>query len=138
MQKKYGITREMQDEFAVRSQNRAEAAIKAGKFKDEIVPVMVPQRKGDPIVFDTDEFPKFGNSMEKVSKLRPAFKKDGTVTAANASGVNDGAAALVVMSKEKAEELGITPLATIVSYATAGVDPTIMGIGPIPAIPQSS
>ena len=130
---KYGITREMQDEFAVRSQNRAEAAIKAGKFKDEIVPVMVPQRKGDPIVFDTDEFPKFGNSMEKVSKLRPAFKKDGTVTAANASGVNDGAAALVVMSKEKAEELGITPLATIVSYATAGVDPTIMGIGPIPA-----
>ena len=130
---KYGITREMQDEFAVRSQNRAEAAIKAGKFKDEIVPVMVPQRKGDPIVFDTDEFPKFGNSMEKVSKLRPAFKKDGTVTAANASGVNDGAAALVVMSKEKAEELGITPLATIVSYATAGVDPTIMGIGPISA-----
>lgn len=129
----YGLTREMQDEFAVRSQNRAEAAIKAGKFKDEIVPITIPQRKGDPIVFDTDEFPKFGSSMEKVAKLRPAFKKDGTVTAANASGINDGAAALVVMSKEKADELGIKPLATIVSYATAGVDPKIMGIGPVPA-----
>ena len=130
---KYNITREMQDEFAVRSQNRAEAAIKAGKFKDEIVPVVIPQRKGDPVVFDTDEFPKFGNTMEKVAKLRPAFKKDGTVTAANASGINDGAAALVVMSKEKADELGIKPLATIVSYATAGVDPQIMGVGPVPA-----
>lgn len=129
----YGLTREMQDEFAVRSQNRAEAAIKEGKFKDEIVPVVIPQRKGDPVVFDTDEFPKFGSSMEKVAKLRPAFKKDGTVTAANASGINDGAAALVVMSKEKAEELGIKPLATIVSYATAGVDPSIMGVGPVPA-----
>ncbi|MBS5523603.1 MAG: acetyl-CoA C-acetyltransferase [Clostridiales bacterium] len=129
----YGLTREMQDEFAVRSQNRAEAAIKAGKFKDEIVPITIPQRKGDPIVFDTDEFPKFGSAMEKVAKLRPAFKKDGTVTAANASGINDGAAALVVMSKEKAEELGIKPLATIVSYATAGVDPKIMGVGPVPA-----
>lgn len=129
----YGLTREMQDEFAVRSQNRAEAAIKAGKFKDEIVPLTIPQRKGDPIVFDTDEFPKFGSCMEKVAKLRPAFKKDGTVTAANASGINDGAAALVVMSKEKADELGIKPLATIVSYATAGVDPKIMGVGPVPA-----
>lgn len=129
----YGLTREMQDEFAVRSQNRAEAAIKAGKFKDEIVPIVIPQRKGDPIVFDTDEFPKFGSTMEKVSKLRPAFKKDGTVTAANASGINDGAAALVVMSKEKAEELGVKPLATIVSYATAGVDPKVMGLGPIPS-----
>lgn len=129
----YGLTREMQDEFAVSSQHKAEAAIKAGKFKDEIVPVVIPQRKGDPIVFDTDEFPKFGSSMEKVAKLRPAFKKDGTVTAANASGINDGAAAFVVMSKEKAEELGITPLATIVSYATAGVDPKVMGIGPVPA-----
>ena len=106
----YGLTREMQDEFAVRSQNRAEAAIKEGKFKDEIVPVVIPQRKGDPVVFDTDEFPKFGSSMEKVAKLRPAFKKEGTVTAANASGINDGAAALVVMSKEKAEELGVKPL----------------------------
>ncbi len=130
---KYGLTREMQDEFAVNSQNKAEAAIKAGKFKDEIVPVMIPQRKGDPICFDTDEFPKFGTTMDKVAKLRPAFKKDGTVTAANASGINDGAAAFVVMSKEKAEELGITPLATIVSYATGGVDPTIMGVGPVPA-----
>ena len=129
----YGLTREMQDEFAVRSQNRAEAAIKEGKFKDEIVPVVIPQRKGDPVVFDTDEFPKFGSSMEKVAKLRPAFKKEGTVTAANASGINDGAAALVVMSKEKAAELGVKPLATIVSYATAGVDPSIMGVGPIPA-----
>ena len=119
----YGLTREMQDEFAVRSQNRAEAAIKEGKFKDEIVPVVIPQRKGEPLVFDTDEFPKFGSSMEKVAKLRPAFKKEGTVTAANASGINDGAAALVVMSKEKAEELGVKPLATIVSYATAGVEP---------------
>ena len=130
---KYGITREMQDEFAVRSQNRAEAAITGGKFKDEIVPVVIPQRKGDPIVFDTDEFPRFGSSMATVGKLRPAFKKDGTVTAGNASGINDGAAALVVMSKEKADELGIKPLATIVSYATAGVDPKIMGVGPVPA-----
>lgn len=129
----YGLTREMQDEFAVKSQNKAEAAIKAGKFKEEIVPIVIPQRKGDPIVFDTDEFPKFGSSIEKVAKLRPAFKKDGTVTAANASGINDGAAALVVMSKEKADELGIKPLATIVSYATAGVDPKVMGIGPVPA-----
>ena len=129
----YGLTREMQDEFAVRSQNRAEAAIKEGKFKDEIVLVVIPQRKGDPVVFDTDEFPKFGSSMEKVAKLRPAFKKEGTVTAANASGINDGAAALVVMSKEKAAELGVKPLATIVSYATAGVDPSIMGVGPVPA-----
>ncbi len=129
----YGLTREMQDEFAVNSQAKAEAAIKAGKFKDEIVPVVIPQRKGDPIVFDTDEYPKFGTTMDKVAKLRPAFKKDGTVTAANASGINDGAAAFVVMSKEKAEELGIKPLATIVSYATGGVDPKIMGVGPVPA-----
>ncbi len=130
---KYGITREMQDEFAVRSQNLAEAAITGGKFKDEIVPVVIPQRKGDPIIFDTDEFPRFGTAMATVGKLRPAFKKDGTVTAGNASGINDGAAALVVMSKEKADELGIKPLATIVSYATAGVDPKIMGVGPVPA-----
>lgn len=129
----YGLTRQMQDEFAVRSQNRAEAAIKADKFKEEIVPVLVPQRKGEPLVFDKDEFPKFGTTMEKVAKLRPAFKKDGTVTAANASGINDGAAAFVVMSKEKADELGIKPLATIVSYATAGVAPEVMGLGPIPA-----
>ncbi|MCI6011322.1 MAG: acetyl-CoA C-acetyltransferase [Firmicutes bacterium] len=129
----WGITREQLDEFAVISQNRAEAAIKAGKFKDEIVPVEIPQKKGDPILFDTDEFPKFGSTMEKVSKLKPAFKKDGIVTAANASGINDAGAAVVVMAKEKAEELGIKPMVTIKSYASAGVDPSIMGVGPIPA-----
>jgi len=129
----WGLTREMQDEFAVRSQNRAEKAVDGGVFDDEIVPVTIPQRKGDPIVFCRDEHLSRGNTMEKVAKLRPAFKKDGTVTAANASGINDGAAALVVMSKEKADELGIKPLATIVSYATGGVDPKIMGVGPVPA-----
>jgi len=129
----WGITREELDEFSVISQNRAEAAIKEGKFKDEIVPVEIPQRKGDPIIFDTDEFPKFGTTMEKVSKLRPAFKKDGIVTAANASGINDAGAAVVVMSREKAEELGIKPMCTIKSYASAGVDPSIMGVGPVPA-----
>ena len=129
----WGITREELDEFALKSQQKAEAAIKAGKFKDEIVPVVIPQKKGDPIVFDTDEYPKFGASLEKMAKLKPAFKKDGKVTAANASGINDSAAALVVMSAEKAAELGITPLCKIVSYASAGVDPSIMGVGPIPA-----
>ena len=129
----WGITREQLDEFSVISQNRAEAAIKAGKFKDEIVPVEIPQRKGDPIIFDTDEFPKFGTTIEKVAKLKGAFKKDGIVTAANASGINDVGAAVVVMSKEKADELGIKPLCTIKSYASAGVDPSIMGVGPIPA-----
>lgn len=129
----WGITREELDEFSVISQNRAEEAIKAGKFKDEIVPVEIPQRKGDPIVFDTDEFPKFGTTIDKVAKLKPAFKKDGIVTAANASGINDAGAAVVVMSKEKADELGIKPLCTIKSYASAGVDPSIMGVGPVPA-----
>ena len=129
----WGITREELDEFSVISLNRAEEAIKAGKFKDEIVPVEIPQRKGDPIVFDTDEFPKFGTTIDKVAKLKPAFKKDGIVTAANASGINDAGAAVVVMSKEKAEELGIKPLCTIKSYASAGVDPSIMGVGPVPA-----
>ena len=134
---KYGITREMQDEFAVASQSKAEAAIKAGKFKDEIVPVDIHGKKGD-TVFDTDEHPKFGTTLEKVAKLKPAFKRDGgTVTAANASGINDSAAALVVMSKEKADELGIKPLATIVSYATGGVDPSIMGVGPVPAVTKA-
>ena len=134
---KYGITREMQDEFAVASQSKAEAAIKAGKFKDEIVPVVIHGKKGD-TVFDTDEHPKFGTTLEKVAKLKPAFKRDGgTVTAANASGINDSAAALVVMSKEKADELGIKPLATIVSYATGGVDPSIMGVGPVPAVTKA-
>jgi len=130
---KYNITREEQDQFALTSQLRAEEAIKSGRFRDEIVPVVIPQRKGDPKVVDTDEYPRFGTTIEALAKLRPAFKKDGTVTAGNASGINDGAAALVVMSKEKADELGITPLAEIVSYAAAGVDPSIMGTGPIPA-----
>ncbi len=130
----WNLTREMQDEFAANSQNKAEAAIKAGKFKDEIVPVEIPQRKGDPVIFDTDEFVRFGVTAEAISKLRPAFKRDGgTVTAANASGINDGAAAFVVMTEEKAKELGIEPLATIASYASAGVDPSIMGTGPIPS-----
>ncbi|MDK0807299.1 acetyl-CoA C-acetyltransferase [Clostridium perfringens] len=126
----WGLTREMQDEFAANSQMKAEAAIKAGKFKDEIVPVVIPQRKGDPIVFDTDEFPRFGTTAEKLAKLRPAFKKDGTVTAGNASGINDGAAALFVMSAEKAKELGVTPICKIVSYGSKGLDPSIMGYGP--------
>ncbi|MDO0825175.1 acetyl-CoA C-acetyltransferase [Desulfosporosinus nitroreducens] len=129
----FGISREEQDRYSVSSQNRCEAATKAGKFEEEIVPVSIPQRKGDPVVVSQDEFPRFGATYEAVAKLRPAFKKDGTVTAANASGINDGAAALVIMAKEKAEELGITPLATIKSWASAGVDPKIMGTGPIPA-----
>jgi len=129
----YNITREEQDEFALNSQLRTEEAIKSGRFKDEIVPVEVPQRKKDPIIVDTDEHPRFGSTMEAMTKLRPAFKKDGTVTAGNASGINDGAAALIIMSKEKADELGIKPLANIIAYASAGVDPSIMGTGPIPA-----
>ncbi len=129
----WGLTREELDQFAAASQNKAEAAIKAGKFKDEIVPVEIPQRKGDPIVFDTDEFPKFGTTVEGLGKLKPAFKKDGIVTAANASGINDSGAALIVMSKEKADELGLKYLCKVKSYASAGVDPTIMGIGPVPA-----
>ena len=129
----WGITREELDEFSAISQNRVEAAIKEGKFKDEIVPVEIPQRKGDPIVFDTDEFPRFGTTKEALAKLKSAFKKDGIVTAGNASGINDAGAAVVVMSKEKAEELGIKPMCTIKSYASAGVDPSIMGVGPVPA-----
>jgi len=130
---KFGISREAQDEFSARSQNRTEAAIKAGKFKDEIVPVAIPQPKGDPILFDTDEFPRFGTTKEILSKLKPAFKKDGTVTAGNASGINDGAAAVLLMSEQKAKELGITPLATIKGYASCGVPPEIMGMGPVGA-----
>lgn len=129
----YGLTREEQDTLATASQNKAEKAITTGRFKDEIVEVEVPQRRKDPIIVDTDEFPRFGASVESLGKLRPAFKKDGTVTAGSASGINDGAAALVLMSKEKAEELGLKPLATIASYAAAGVDPKVMGTGPIPA-----
>lgn len=129
----WGLTREMQDEFALNSQLRAEEAIKTGRFKDEIVPVVIPQRKGEPIIFDTDEFPKANMTIEKLAKLKPAFKKDGTVTAGNASGINDGAAMLIVMSKEKAEELGVKPLVTIKSYASSGLDPKIMGYGPVPS-----
>ena len=130
----WGLTREQLDEFSLASQQKAEAAIKSGAFKEEIVPVEIPQRKGDPIIFDTDEHPKFGSSLEKMAKLKPAFKKDGgVVTAANASGINDSGAAVVVMSAEKAAELGIKPLVKIVSYASGGVDPKIMGVGPVPA-----
>lgn len=131
--KEWNLTREEQDEFAVNSQLKAEAAIKSGRFKDEIVPVVIPQRKGEPKVFDTDEFPRFGATIEGMAKLKPAFIKDGTVTAANASGINDGAAAFVIMSAEKAEELGVTPLAKIVSYGQKGLDPAIMGYGPFHA-----
>ena len=129
---KFGVTREDQDEVAARSQARAIEAIKSGAFKEEIVPVTIKTKKGEK-VFDTDEFPREGTTMEVLAKLRPAFKKGGTVTAGNASGLNDGAAALVLMTAEKAAELGLKPMAKIVSYASAGVDPAIMGIGPIPA-----
>ena len=130
--RQWQITRAQQDEFAVASQNKAEAAQKAGRFKDEIVPVTVKSRKGD-VVVDADEYPKHGTTLEKVAGLKPAFAKDGTVTAANASGINDGAAALVLMSASEAQKRGKTPLARIVSWAHAGVDPAIMGTGPIPA-----
>lgn len=130
---KYGFSRQDQDELALASQQKAEAAIKAGRFKDEIVPVLIPKRKGDPDVVDTDEYPKFGSTMEKLASLKPAFKKDGTVTAGNASGINDGAAILILMSREKADQLGLKPLVTITSAASAGVAPEIMGTGPIPA-----
>ncbi|EPY2274680.1 acetyl-CoA C-acetyltransferase [Clostridium sp. FAM 1755] len=125
----WGITREEQDEFSAKSQQKAEKAVKEGRFKEEIVPVVIKSKKGE-TVFDTDEFPRFGTTKESLSKLRPAFKKDGTVTAGNASGINDGAAALVIMSEEKAKELGVKPLAKIVSYGSSGVDPKIMGYGP--------
>ena len=131
---RYDITREEQDKFAARSQARASAAIESGRFDDEIVPVEIPQRKGDPIIFKTDEYVKSSSNEEKLAKLRPAFKKEGSVTAGNSSGINDGAAAVVVMSKAKAQELGLTPLATIVASGTAGVDPSIMGIGPVQAV----
>ncbi|HXH02041.1 MAG TPA: acetyl-CoA C-acetyltransferase [Candidatus Competibacteraceae bacterium] len=130
---KYGISREEQDAFAAASQAKAIAAIEAGKFKEEIVPVSVPQRKGDPLLFDRDEFPKPGTTVETLAKLRPAFKPDGTVTAGNASGINDGAAAVLVMSARRAAALGLKPMARIVAYAKGAVDPKIMGIGPVPA-----
>lgn len=130
----YNLTREEQDEFAARSQQRATEAIDSGRFEEEIIPVHIPQRKGEPIEFKTDEYVKKGTTAEKLGGLRPAFKKDGSVTAGNASGINDGAAAVVVMSKQKAEELGLPILATVVANASAGVDPSIMGIGPVQAV----
>ncbi|ANU28035.1 acetyl-CoA C-acetyltransferase [Planococcus versutus] len=131
---RYDITREEQDKFAARSQARATAAIESGRFDEEIVPVEIPQRKGEPVIFQTDEYVKSSSNEEKLGKLRPAFKKDGSVTAGNSSGINDGAAAVVVMSRAKADELGLTPLATIVASGTAGVDPAVMGIGPVQAV----
>jgi acetyl-CoA C-acetyltransferase len=130
--KQWQITRQQQDDFAVKSQNKAEAAMKAGRFKDEIAPVTIKSRKGD-VVVDTDEYPKAGVTLDSIAKLRPAFDKEGTVTAANASGINDGAAAVVLMRASEAAKRGKTPLARIVSWAHAGVDPAIMGTGPIPA-----
>ncbi|WP_298292278.1 acetyl-CoA C-acetyltransferase [Thiomonas sp.] len=131
--KKYGITRDMQDAFAAASQNKAEAAQKAGRFADEIVPVMLPQKKGDPLPFATDEFVRHGVTAESLAALKPAFDKAGTVTAGNASGINDGAAAVVVMSARRAAALGLEPLAAIRAYANAGLDPAYMGMGPVPA-----
>ncbi|WP_059172605.1 acetyl-CoA C-acetyltransferase [Bacillus sp. FJAT-27445] len=131
---KYSLTREEQDEFSAWSQQKSESAIKEGKFRDEIVVVEIPQRKSEPIRFETDEFPRPGVTADKLAKLKPAFKKEGTVTAANSSGINDGAAALVLMSREKAAEMGIEAMAVIKANGTAGVDPAIMGIGPVPAV----
>lgn len=133
----WGITREEQDKFSVTSQNKTEEAQKTEKFVDEIVPISIPQRKGNPIVVKDDEFPKHGTTYDKVSKLKPAFKKDGTVTAANASGINDGASCLIIMSKDKADELGLDYLAEIKGYGTMGVDPSIMGYGPVPAVKKA-
>jgi acetyl-CoA C-acetyltransferase len=134
---RYKVSREEQDAFAAESQRRAEAAINAGLFKDEIVPVHIPQKKGDPIVFETDEYPRAGSTAEKLAGLKPAFKKDGTVTAGNATGINYGAAAVVVASAERAAKLGRKPLAKILSFASAGVDPAIMGMGPVPAVTRA-
>jgi acetyl-CoA C-acetyltransferase len=134
---RFNVTREEQDAYAAESQRRAESAIKAGLFRDEIVPVQIPQKKGDPIAFDTDEYPRAGTTAEKLAGLKPAFKKDGTVTAGNASGINDGAAALVVATAERAARLGRKPLARILSFASTGVDPAIMGMGPVPAVTKA-
>jgi len=131
---KWGLSREEQDEFSAMSQNKTEAAMKSGRFADEIVPIAIPQRKGDPIIIDKDEMPRAGVTKESLAKLRPAFKKDGSVTAASSSGINDGAALVLIMSEDKAKELGLTPLAYFVDSASAGVDPAIMGYGPVPAI----
>jgi acetyl-CoA C-acetyltransferase len=131
---RYNVSRADQDAFAAESQARAVRAIAEGRFKDEIVPVSIPQRKGDPVIFDTDEYPRAGTTVDKLGALKPAFKKDGTVTAGNASGINDGAAAMVVTTLKKAETLGTTPLARILGYVSTGVDPKVMGIGPVPAV----
>ena len=131
--KKFSVTREEQDAFAAASQQKAEAAQKAGRFKDEIIPLEIPQRKGPATVFDADEYPKAGTTAEKLAGLKPAFDKAGTVTAGNASGINDGAAAVIMMSAKKAQELGLKPLVRIAAYSSAGVDPKIMGMGPVPA-----
>ena len=133
----YGLTRQMQDEFAALSQQKAEKAIKDGRFNEEIVPISIPQKKGDAIVFAVDEFPRPGTTAEGLAKLRPAFKEGGTVTAGNASGINDGAAAVLVASGKAAAQYGLQPMARVVSYACAGVDPSIMGIGPAHAIGQA-
>jgi len=130
---KFDYSRESQDEFSLESQQKTEAAQKSDLFRDEITPISIPQRRGDDIIFDSDEFPRHSTSLDSLAKLRPAFAKDGTVTAGNASGINDGAAAVMVMSASKAKELGLKSMARIVSYSSAGVDPTIMGTGPIPA-----
>ncbi|WP_165682134.1 acetyl-CoA C-acyltransferase, partial [Metapseudomonas otitidis] len=129
----YGISREAQDAFAAASQQKACAAIEGGRFKDEITPILIPQKKGEPIAFATDEQPRAGTTAESLAKLKPAFKKDGSVTAGNASSLNDGAAAVLLMSADKAKALGLPVLARIASYASAGVDPAIMGIGPVSA-----
>jgi acetyl-CoA C-acetyltransferase len=131
--RQHAVSRAQQDEFAVASQNKAEAAQKAGKFKDEIVPVMIPQRKGDTVAFDSDEFINTGATVDALSALRPAFDKQGSVTAGNASGINDGAAAVLVMTAERAAQLGLKPLAKIRAFASSGVDPSIMGMGPVPS-----
>jgi acetyl-CoA C-acetyltransferase len=130
---RFKVSREEQDEFALASQQKAEAAIKSGRFKDEIIPVPIPQRKGEPKMFDTDEHPRLGTTLEALKKLPPAFKPGTTVTAGNASGINDGAGVIIVMSEDKAASLGLKPMATIRSYASSGVDPAIMGIGPVRA-----
>ena len=134
---RFNVSRQEQDAYAAESQRRAESAIKTGLFKNEIVPVQIPQRKGDPITFDTDEYPRAGTTTDKLAALKPAFKKDGTVTAGNASGINDGAAAVVVATAERAARLGRTPLARILAFASTGVDPAIMGMGPVPAVQKA-
>ncbi len=131
--KRYEITRQEQDEFSAESQKRAQAAIESGRFKDEIAPVTIPSKRGEPKIFDTDEFPRFGTTTEGLAKLRPAFKKEGTVTAGNASGINDGAAMLIICEKEKAKELGLPVMASITGYGSGGVEPEVMGLGVVPA-----